>query len=144
MYKGGIKLTNITVQSSPGPGAEPHLPDPPVLAEGLADVPVHQLIPGAALEAEAHTASAVPNTWNKGGNRFGDMRSGLIPVYLRRCLLLLLAALGMEFVKEENLSLGDKPLEVFESILDLELTPGLDMLLGSELEVASVLPDNRV
>ena len=54
-------------------------------------------------------------------------------------MLLLLAALGMEFVKEENLSL-----EVFESILDLELTPGLDMLIGSELEVASVLPDNRV
>ena len=45
---------------------------------------------------------------------------------------------------EENSSLGDEPLEVFESILDLELTPGLDMLLGSELEVASVLPDNRV
>ena len=72
------------------------------------------------------------------------MRSGLIPVYLRRCLLLLQAALGMEFVKEENLSLGDKPLEVFESILDLEPTPGLDMRLGSELEVESVLPDNRV
>ena len=45
---------------------------------------------------------------------------------------------------EENSSLGDEPLEVFESILDLELTPGLDMLLGSELEVESVLPDNRV
>ena len=56
----------------------------------------------------------------------------------------MLAALGMEFVMEENSSLGDEPLEVFESILDLELTPGLDMLLGSELEVASVLPDNRV
>ena len=47
-------------------------------------------------------------------------------------------------MKEENLSLGDKPLEVFQSILDLESTPGLDMRLGSELEVESVLPDNRV
>ena len=84
------------------------------------------------------------------------MRRGAIP--LRRYLLLLLAALGMEFLKEEDSSLGDEPLEVFESILDLELTPGLDMLLGSELELtpglerllgseleeASVLPDNRV
>ena len=59
-------------------------------------------------------------------------------------MLLLLAALGMEFVMEENSSLGDEPLEVFESILDLEPTPGLDMRLGSELEVESVLPDNRV
>ena len=49
----------------------------------------------------------------------------------------------MEFVMEENSSLGDEPLEVFESILDLELTPGLDRLLGSELEEASVLPDKR-
>ena len=75
MYKGGIKLTNITVQSSPGPGAEPHLPDPPVLAEGPADVPVHQLVPGAALEAEADPTSAVPDSWSKGGHRYGDMRA---------------------------------------------------------------------
>ena len=55
-------ITDMSVESSLGPGIELHMPDLPVLAEGSADISLHQLIPGSALKCEVDVSSAIPDT----------------------------------------------------------------------------------
>jgi len=59
---GGVIEVDMSVESSPGPGVELHIPDLPVLAEGSPDVSLHQLIPGSALKCEMNSYSAIPDT----------------------------------------------------------------------------------
>ena len=55
-------LTDMSVESFTGSGVKLHIPDLAVLAEGSADVSLHQLIPGSAFECEVDSSSAIPET----------------------------------------------------------------------------------
>jgi len=59
---GGVVEVDMSVESSPGPGVELHIPDLAVLAEGSPDVSLHQLVPGSALKCKVDSYSAIPDT----------------------------------------------------------------------------------